>query len=245
MRMRRQLWAAAFVLLGMSACSKDNDETKPEPPAEETIYNKLITVSNFTGDTSSLAAPDANREVIYYSLELNKSTPSEYLLTNRWDLAFSGVYNTSIGGNNGADKSSNASFGTGGPGKGGVLILDKPFDEVTKVPENAVFSTKAAAFGLDAAGAFGDGVGWAIYDWGGDLRATLGFGGNGPTQAHTCWARPDRTIIVRTATGNYAKLQIISLYKDAPDEPKTKDPAPYLTFQYVIAAPGTTDFTIK
>lgn len=250
--MRKQLriqwiWAAAaIVLLGMSACSKDNEkDNQPEPPGEESIYNKLITVSNFTGDTSSLTAPDANREVIFYSLELNKPCPEEYLLTNRWDVSFSGVYNTSIGGNYGADPSPYASLGKGGPGKGGVMIIDTPFSKLTSVPANVTFSTRAAGFGLDADGAFGEGVGWAIYDWNGDLRSTVGIGGNGPDQAHTCWARPDRTIIVRTALGNYAKLRIISLYKDAPDEPKTKDPAHYFTFEYVIAAPGTMDFTIK
>src|SRR5690606_587464 len=217
----------------------------PEPSGEATIYNKLITVSNFTGDTSSLTAPDANREVIFYSLELNKPCPEEYLLTNRWDVSFSGVYNTSIGGNYGADPSPYASLGKGGPGKGGVMIIDTPFSKLTSVPANVTFSTRMAGCGLDADGAFGGGLGWALYDWNGDLRSTVGIGGAGPDQARTRWARPDRTNIVRTALGNYAKLRISSLYKDAPDEPKTKDPAPYFTFEYVIAAPGTMDFTIK
>lgn len=240
------IWAASLVLLGMTSCSKDDDKATPEEPDTETsIYNKLITVSNFTGDTSSLTAPDADRTTIYFSLELEKPCPADYVLTNRWDVSFSGVYNTYVGGNYGTDNSTGASYGKGGPGKGGVLIVEKPFDEVTKVPDNAVFSTKSGAFGLDDGGAFGTGIGWAVYDWSGNLKATLGFGGNDPSQAHTCWARPDRTIIVRTATGNYAKVKIISLYKDAPAEPKTKDPAPYYTFQYVIAKPGTKDFTIK
>lgn len=245
---KTKYWIAALAALslGVASCSKDkNDETRPTTTDSSSIYNKLITVSNFTGDTSSLTAPDADRSTIYFSLELQKPAPVEYLLTSRWDVAFSGVYNTSIGGNYGTDNTIGASFGTGGPGKGGVLILTQPFDQVTKVPDNAVFSTMSAGFGLDDAGSFGAGIGWAVYDWSGDLRTTLGFGGHDASQAHTCWARPDRTIIVRTALGNYAKMKIISLYKDAPAEPETHSPSPYFTFQYVIAKPGTTDFTIK
>lgn len=229
------IWAAAAVLV-MSACSKDKDNNEQE----ETIYNKLVTVENFNGDTAS-----TDKSVFYYSLELNETGKVASVLSAGWDISFSGTVNTGIGGNNGADNTDNASFGSGGPGKGGVMILDKPFDEVTKVPDDAVFSTKAVAFGLDTAGSFGAGMGWCVYDFAGNLRSKLGFGGNGPNQAHTCWARPDRTIIVRTAAGNYAKVKIISLYKDAPEEPETTDESPFFTFQYVIAAPGTTDFTEK
>ena len=240
-------WITAMVCvaLGITSCSKDKNEVTAPVTADSSIYNKLIVVKNFTGDTSSLTAPDADRSTIYFSLEQQKPAPAEYVLTNRWDMSFSGVYNTSIGGNFGNDNSSGSSLGKGGPGLGGVLILSQSFDQVTKVPDNAVFSTQAAPFGLDDAGSFGNGVGWAVYDWSGDLKAKLGFGGSSPEQAHTCWARPDRTILVRTATGNYAKVQIISLYKDAPAEPVTHSLSPYFNFQYVIAKPGTKDFTIK
>lgn len=233
-------WIAAMacVALGISSCSKDKHETTVT--ATDTVYNKLITVTNFAGDTS-----DTDHTKFYFSLEKERPAPGDSLLTKGWDVSFSGTFNTSIGGNFGADDATGTSFGKGGTGAGGVLIVTKPFAEVTQVPADSVFSTKAAAFGLDAAGFAGSGIGWAVYDFAGNLRATLGFGGNGATQAHTVWARPDRTIIVRTTAGNYAKVQIISLYKDAPTEPTTKDAAPYFTFQYVIAKPGTKDFTIK
>lgn len=233
-------WIAAMacVALGISSCSKD--KTTATTVAGDTIYNKLITVKNFAGDTS-----DTDHTKFYFSLEKNRPAPDDSLLTKGWDVSFSGTFNTSIGGNFGTDNTTGASFGTGGTGAGGVLIMTKAFADIAQVPTDSVFSTKAAAFGLDAAGFAGSGTGWAVYDFAGNLRATLGFGGNGATQAHTVWARPDRTIIVRTAAGNYAKVQIISLYKDAPAEPVTKDAAPYFTFQYVIAKPGTKDFTIK
>lgn len=232
-------WAAGAMASAviLAACSK-NDKDESAPPAGN--YNKLITVSNFNGDTTT------SKTVIYYSLEQEKAGSPRNLKSADWDVAFGGNANSSISGNFGADVDENTTAGKGGPGKGGVLIIDKPFDQVTRVPDGAVFITTSGGVGLDTAGMFGTTTGWCVYDFAGVLRATKGIGGNNATtQKHTVWARPDRTIIVRTASGNYAKLKITSMYKDAPAEPVTGTERPYFHFQYILAAPGSTDFTIK
>lgn len=229
--------ALAAAVLGVTSCSKDDDKAP-----ENTIYNKLITVNNFNGDTTT------DKTVIYFSLEKQKAGSPLNLKSLDWDLSFGGSANSSIAGNFGADNADNTTYGKGGPGKGGVLVLTQPFDQVTKVPDNAVFSIKSGGVGLDTAGFTGGPgtTGWCVYDFAGTLRATKGIGGNdAATQKHTVWARADRTIIVKTAAGNFAKVKIISMYKDAPAEPVTATARPFFTFQYVIAAPGTMDFTIK
>ncbi|MET2986619.1 HmuY family protein [Aureibaculum conchae] len=45
---------------------------------------------------------------------------------------------------------------------------------------------------------------------------------------------PGKILVVKTRTGNYAKLEILSYYKDAPAEPNAfEDETPYYTFDYV------------
>ncbi len=244
------VWAVILLSLTES-CSKSNNSPQPPPVSGDTLYNRVITVSNFAGDTSSLTAPDANRATIFYSLDSNSGVPSLYAQTNRWDVSFGGIFNSFLGGNNGTD-ASNA--GSGGPGTGGITVLPQYFDSVNSVPTGLTFSRAGQAAGTDDAGAFGQGVGWYVYDWGGTLYYTssvchaLGIGGrdttSAATQAHTAWARPDRTILVHTAKGSYAKLRMISIYKDAIASPVTSSPAPYLCFQYVLARPGSTDLSV-
>ncbi len=230
-------WTAGIMVSAMvfTACSKDE-----KVPVQTGNYNKLITVGNFNGDTTT------SKVMIYFSLEKEKACSPKNLLSTDWDISFGGNANSSIAGNFGANTAENTTAGKGGPGKGGVLIIDKPFDQVTRVPDGAVFNTTSGGAGLDSAGFFGTTTGWCVYDFAGTLRTTKGIGGNNATtQKHTVWARPDRTIIVRTANGLYAKLKITSMYKDAPAEPVTATARPFFHFQYVLAAPGSTDLTIK
>ena len=243
------LSAIPLLFLAVS-CSKNNDAPQPPVDAGDTLYNRVITITNFAGDTSGATAPDANRATIFYSLENNTGTPSLYARTNRWDLSFGGIFNSFLGGNNGATSSNS---GANGPGTGGVAILPQYFDSVNSVPSGISFSTADQAIGTDDAGAFGQGTGWYVYDWSGSLYYTspvchaLGIGGRdttAATQAHTAWARPDRTILVRTAKGNYAKVKMISVYKDAIANPVTGSPAPYISFRYVLARPGSTDLSV-
>ena len=249
---RYQAKIIVVILLFLTgSCSKNNNSPQPPPASGDTLYNRVITVSNFAGDTSSLTAPDAPRTTILYSLESNSGIPSLYAQTDRWDLSLSGIFNSFLGGNNGSDA---GNAGTGGPGRGGVAILSQYFDSVNSVPPGLIFSRAGQAAGTDDAGAFGQGVGWYVYDWSGTLYYTssvchaLGIGGrdttSAATQVHTAWARPDRTILVCTAKGNYAKLRMISIYKDAIANPVTGSPAPYLSFQYVLARPGSTDLSV-
>ena len=45
---------------------------------------------------------------------------------------------------------------------------------------------------------------------------------------------PGKILVIKTRTGNYAKVEILSYYKDAPDEPNAfTDETPYYTFDYV------------
>ncbi len=243
-----------LMIVSLTACSKNNtapqsgagggtgpdtDTTVTEVPG---LFYKLIHVSNLPGDTSSAikdssagAAPVSGTTCLF-SLEANTARNIIYKQTNKWDLAFDGISNSFLSGNNGANA---RNYGLGSNAVGGIYIVKQPFDSVTNIPADALFQTGPDVYGTDDSGAFGTGVGWYFYDF------TGGSFPGGDGQPHICYAIPDRTVIVRTATGNYAKIKMISIYKDAPTAPTTFWPQPYFTFDYVLAPKGSTSFVIK
>ncbi len=235
------------------ACSKSNSpETEPELPPEgaQVTFYKVHRVENLAAEADD-KNPTVAKKAVFFSLETKLEMPLTYAKTARWDIALNGLYNSFFSGNNGANSQNS---GTGGPGKGGILIVEKPFDEVVEIPAESQFKTGNILIGTDNAGAFGEGIGWYLYDFGGDV-----VGDASHDKMHVAYALgsalklkdgttvPARTMIVRTAKGNYAKIKMISCYKDAftPDKWFRNTPHMYFTFEYVIVPAGSTKFEIK
>ena len=245
LKMSRHPLMLMVTLLIMTSCSKSNDPTPaPEvkPPANNggTVpFYKVQRVENFAAPTDD-ANPTAPAVTVYYSLENKEIAPAIYAQTTRWDIAFGGLYNSFMSGNNGKDANN---YGNGGAGTGGILIIDKPFDQVTAVPADAQFKTRKDLIGTDDLGDFGEGTGWYLYDFAG---TKLGDGSY--NKQHVAYAMPEkRTVIVRTANGYYAKIKMISCYKDAftADKWLRNTPHMYFTFEYVLVPKGSTKFEIK
>lgn len=233
------------------SCSKDDEpQPDPDPVPDEEFYYKLHRVENLAVETDD-DNPTEAKSAIYLSLTTGQEIPSAQAKTMRWDLSFSGLYNSFLGGNNGTNATN---FGYGGAGKGGILILEKPFDEVIEVPDDAQFKPGSGIIGTDDAGAFGEGTGWYLYDFGGTIL------GNGTTEkTHVAYALgsplttnddkviPARTVIVKTPRGDIAKIKMISCYEDAytPDEWFKDTPHMFFTFEYVVIPAGSKQFEIK
>lgn len=235
---------AAGFAMGLTACSKGDNPTPDDDktdtiPTDNGIFYKVYRVENFKGDTSD-SNPEAPKATLYYSLESNTAREVKYQKTSTWDLAFAGLYNSFISANNGTD---NKNFGSGSSGIGGILILPTKFEDVINIPSDDKFITDGTGIGTDTSGAFGAGTGWYQYDFTGAIR------GDGTDQKrHVAYALPDtRTIVVRTAKGNYAKIKMISCYKDAftPDKWFKDTPHMYFTFEYILAPKGSSKFEIK
>lgn len=224
-----------LLLLLCSACSKDQDISEPPTTGTDTIFGKLITVSNLMTDTSDADPTSTFRIPVYYSLEENKAAPAEYAKTSRWDVSFTGIYNSYLGGNNG---SNNNNLGYGASGKGGIYIVQQKFEDVKTIPADDQFITSDGAYGADDSGAFGTGVGWYFYDFGGSKYPGV------PDKEHVVYPIEDRTLIVRTSRGNYAKIKMLSIYKDMlnPADWKTFSPHPYYSFQYILVKAGSKSF---
>jgi hypothetical protein len=104
--------------------------------------------------------------------------------------------------------------GTSGPGNGGAFVLEKPFDLIPEAAKEGYKTDSDTGYALPG----GSGNSWYKYDM--SVHAILPIIG--------------RTILVRTADGKYAKLEIISYYKGAPEDVPTEESS-YYTFRYALA----------
>ncbi|WP_343559117.1 HmuY family protein [Sphingobacterium sp.] len=261
MNIARQLNRTKYIALlciGLAihtSCSKSDPTVEPvvEPPKEEesnaSLFNKLIQVRNFAGTAKN----DGNNAAptVYYSLETNKGILETHRQTRNWDIAFSNIFNSHVSGNNGTN---NTNFGYGNNATGGILIVEKAFDEVIEIPADSQFKLIGDAIGMDQNGDEGNGMGWLLYDFYGKLvrdhtiqNEHVAYAlGNGLTLKSGKVIKP-RTLIVRTAKGNYAKIKPVSMYKDLYTSDKWFKDSPhvFISFDYVLVPKGSRTFEIK
>lgn len=114
--------------------------------------------------------------------------------------------------------------GTSGPGAAQAQIVNGLFDEISEAPETGFVSDNKPTYAIPT----GSGNGW--------YNASAGP----PPTIITPIA--GRVIIIKTATGRYAKVEILSYYKDAPASPTGNEPARYYKFRYVYQPNDTRSF---
>ncbi len=109
--------------------------------------------------------------------------------------------------------------GTSGPGQGGAFIYNGIFSELLEVPADSTFKIdNAPNYAVDRS--------WYVYN-----AAAMVF-----TPA------PGKVLVIRTADGKFAKLEILSYYKGAPASPTVRDESRYYKFRYVYQADGSKKF---
>ena len=120
--------------------------------------------------------------------------------------------------------------GNSGPANGGAFIYVGTFDDLKTIPADSVFRTDNAptAYAIRT----GSGNGWYSY--------------NGATNLVT--PIPGRILIIRTASGKYAKIEIQNYYKggvtpdaSASDADKLSKQR-YYTFRYIFQSDGSKSF---
>ncbi|MBK9272724.1 MAG: HmuY family protein [Saprospiraceae bacterium] len=109
--------------------------------------------------------------------------------------------------------------GSSGPGQGGALVIDGIFSELAEIPASSNFIVdNNPNFGVDRS--------WYKYD----------------PSAMVFTPVPGKIILIRTADGKYAKLEVLSYYKGAPANPTVRDESRYYTFRYVYQPDGSRKF---
>jgi hypothetical protein len=181
-----------------------------------------ITVSNLAADTVTGLGVDGRPQsagtTTYYSLVDNKVIPSTDAASTKWDIAFS---STKILVNS----------GTSGPGLGGAFVYVGLFDALKTIPADSNFATdnaNAASYAIP----LGSGKAWYTYDGLTTLVSPIA----------------GRVLVIRTASGKYAKIEIISYYKGGVTLPATASvndklfKQRYYTFRYAYQPNGSKTF---
>jgi hypothetical protein len=120
--------------------------------------------------------------------------------------------------------------GTSGTGMGGAFVYTGLFDDLKTIPGDSVFKTDNAP--ASYAITYGSGKGWYTYDQATSLVTPLA----------------GRVLVIRTASGKYAKIEIINYYKGGVTLPVTASDADklskqrYYTFRYIFQPNGTKTF---
>jgi hypothetical protein len=216
---RLSLYKLLFVALFaiITVSSCTKEEVKPQlEDGSSTVVNDL------PGDVGSTIT--SGFKTFYFSFTTNAKVDTSQKQTTAWDIAFAREYNSYVSINNGSNSSS---LGYGGTGKGAMVIVNQAYDKVTEAPADAEFTSNGVtAVGWDS----GNGNGWYFYD----------------LKTHIAVPVKNRTFVLRTAEGKYAKVELVSMYKGAPNVVTDLNwPTPYFTFRYYVQQDGSRNLSTK
>lgn len=120
--------------------------------------------------------------------------------------------------------------GTSGPGSGGAFVFKGTFDELKTISADSIFRTDNAptAYAIPT----GSNKGWYVLDFVTNLLSPI----------------PGRVMVIRTANGKYAKLEILNYYKGGTTPAATATDAEksakqrFYTFRFTYQSNGTKTF---
>lgn len=212
---------AAVMIL--SACKKEKTPAQPADPGayKVEVSGKIVSVKNLPADTIVMVTAQGQPVGTgHYSFFS--------LETNQWiansDSA-TAKWDLAFAGS--TIRVNNA---TSGPGTGGAFVQIANFADVTSVSVDSTF--RIDNHPVSYAIVKGSGKGWYNYDGVNVLLTPIA----------------GRTLIVRTASGKYAKVEILNFYKGGVTLPTTATDADktykqrYYTFRYTFQANGSKTF---
>lgn len=219
----RSILAVVTVAIAATSCTKDKiDQPDIDPGAfTVSVSGRMVTVSNLPADTIiGLSAIGQPVGAGKYSFFSFE--------TNSWipnsDSA-TGRWDLAFAGT--TIRVNNTSSG---PGNGGAFVYAGTFDALNSVPVDSVFriDNHPVSYAITK----GSGKGWYNYDGANNLLTPI----------------PGRVLVIRTASGKYAKMEILNYYKGgvtpsatAPDNVKINEQR-YYKFRYTYQGNGTTAF---
>ncbi len=154
-----------------------------------------------------------------YSLRENTIIADADSNSTQWDIALAGTTILVNG-------------GISGPGQGEAQIVSGIFENITQAPESGYVADSDTTLAIPK----GSGKGW--YNYTGE--------GNPPNAIIPI---PGQIIVLKTADGKYAKMEILSYYQGNPDtstpvfaDVATRPKGKYYTFRYVVQTNGSRKF---
>ena len=211
-RLISQLSIAFGIYLSLSSCSSND----PAPVALTAVtYKNLAADPPSGGYNPTNGAPiGVTKKFTFFSFKTGQLVVNADSATNKWDVGFNG---TTLIINGGPQRS----------GNGGAIVSTGIFTDLTTAPDTGydqdsivtVNGTPKKTYAIPT----GSGKGWYSYD---------------PTK-NTITPIAGKFLVIKTGDGRYAKMEIISYYKDAPATITSSTPDRYYTFRYVYQGDGS------
>ena len=210
------------IAMGLGLCIALVACSKEEETIVVPVSVSTRTVNDLAADTvTGLGAdgrPQSAGTTTYYSLVDNKIIASTDAASTKWDIAFS---STKILVNS----------GTSGPGLGGAFVFKGLFDDLKTISTDSSFATDNASVASYAI-PLGSGKAWYTYDGLTTLVSPIA----------------GRVLVIRTANGKYAKIEILNYYKGGVTLASTASvndklfKQRYYTFRYTYQSNGSKVF---
>ena len=210
------------IAMGLGLCIALVACSKEEETIVVPVSVSTRTVNDLAADTVTGLGTDGRPQsagtTTYYSLVDNKVISSTDAATTKWDIAFS---STKILVNS----------GTSGPGLGGAFVFKGLFDDLKTIPADSSFAidnSTAASYAIP----LGSGKAWYTYDGLTTLVSPIA----------------GRILVIKTANGKYAKIEILNYYKGGVTLASTASvndklfKQRYYTFRYTYQSNGSKVF---
>lgn len=216
--MKKIIYALSAFLF-FTACDKDDNTTKVDPVIS-------VTVTNLPADTIIGITPGAppSGGMPYGAGKYTFFSLERGVVVPATDSA-SNKWDIAFKGSTILTNS-----GNGGPGVGGAFVYIGLFNDLKTIPSDSTFRTENVP--TSYAIPLGSNKGWYVYDGLNNLITPI----------------PGRVLVIRTATGKFAKIEILNYYKggvtpaaSASDNVKMKDQR-YYSFRYSYQPNGTKSF---
>ena len=210
------------IAMGLGLCIALVACSKEEETIVVPVTVSTLTVNDLAADTVTGLGTDGRPQsagtTTYYSLVDNKVISSTDAATTKWDIAFS---STKILVNS----------GTSVPGLGGAFVFKGLFDDLKTIPADSSFAidnSTAASYAIP----LGSGRAWYTYDGLTTLVSPIA----------------GRILVIKTANGKYAKIEILNYYKGGVTLASTASvndklfKQRYYTFRYTYQSNGSKVF---
>lgn len=150
--------------------------------------------------------------VIYFSFDRDSVVPASRAATDEWDMRLPFL--------NADSRAVDVLLNSGNANPNGKtigIVVDSTFDLLTTAPVDAQLQTEdtTSSRRIVSIDLFGKGM----------------FNYN--SSQHTIIPNPQKTLVLKTRSGNYVKVQFVNLYKDAATSPTQFTPLGYYRLRYV------------
>ncbi len=222
----------AVLMVFIGAC--DSTTMEPVPVPLEALMAEDVPADPASGRDPTTGRAISNNLYTLYDLDENQivlsSSDTDTVQREQdstgtvWDIGFRGTTIIFNGGESGS-------------GQASAQLLSLPFDEVMEAPsngyiadgENTTCPSVQTPFGPAPSSPLaictGSDNGWYNYDSESGLISPV----------------PGRTVVMKTATGNYASLRFLSYYQGNPNPPDPSAPSRYYTFEFILQSDGSRD----